>query len=235
MDNSGLTQSQEDYLETILDLVTSKKRATVSDIARRQGVAKPSVVKAIKKLRKMGLVKQEPYSDIALTEEGTELAERVRLRHDILLRFLSDFLGVNPEKAEADACLLEHSLSECTTDRLMAFVDLNSNSAIRVEKGVNFTPGSYFDRDTCDHSDKPFTKHNITLEELSVGQKGIIIKLNTKGKIRRRLQDLGLVKNVVVEVINTAPLNDPIDIKVKGFDLALRRNEAALIEVEVTE
>ena len=49
------------------------------------------------------------------------------------------------------------------------------------------------------------------------------------------MQDLGVVKNVVVYMLNTAPLNDPIDVKVKGYNLALRRDEAALIEVELTE
>lgn len=234
MERGDLTQSQEDYLETILDLVSTKKRATVSDIARRQGVAKPSVVKAIKKLRKMGLAKQEPYSDIALTEEGTELAKRVRLRHDILLHFLSGFLGVNREDAENDACLLEHHLSECTTERLIAFIELNKDNAVRVEKGVNFTPGSFIEREPCKYEEHNEMKASKTLDRLGVGQKGIVVALNAKGKIRRRLQDLGLVKNVVVEVVNTAPLNDPIDIKVKGFDLALRRDEAALIEVETT-
>ena len=235
MDRGELTQSQEDYLETILDLVNSNKRATVSDIARRQGVAKPSVVKAVKKLRLMGLVQQEPYSDIALTEQGTELAQRVRLRHDILVDFLSGFLGVNQMIAENDACLLEHNLSECTTERLIAFVHLNKDHAIRVEKGVNFVPGTFLDRETCGDSETAKTKVIRTLDELEIGQKGAVVTLNTKGKIRRRLQDLGVVKNVVVEVVNTAPLNDPIDIKVKGFDLALRRDEAALIEVEITE
>lgn len=235
MDGTELTQSQEDYLETILDLAKAKNRVTVSDIARRQGVAKPSVVKAIKKLSRMRLVKHEPYSDVELTDEGFELAKYVRLRHDILVDFLSGFLGVDQKQAEHDACLLEHSLSECTTERLMAFVHLNKDHAIRVEKGVNFEPGTFLDRNTCDDSITTKTKAIKTLDELNIGQKGTVVTLNTKGKIRRRLQDLGIVKNVAVEVVNTAPLNDPIDIKVKGFDLALRRDEAALIEVEITE
>ncbi len=100
---------------------------------------------------------------------------------------------------------------------------------------MNFVPGTFLDRETCGDSETAKTKVIRTLDELEIGQKGAVVTLNTKGKIRRRLQDLGVVKNVVVEVVNTAPLNDPIDIKVKGFDLALRRDEAALIEVEITE
>lgn len=73
------------------------------------------------------------------------------------------------------------------------------------------------------------------LSELEVGQRGIITAVNARRRLRRRLQDMGVIRNVEVEVVNTAPLGDPIDIKIKGFNLALRRNEAALVEVEVID
>jgi DtxR family Mn-dependent transcriptional regulator len=234
MDTLELTQSQEDYLETIYDLIQARGEATISRIARRLNVAKPSVVKAIKRLSDMGLVSHEPYGDVVLTKDGAGIAEAVRMRHDLLLRFLTDFLGVNRKRAEEDACLLEHNLSECATERLIAFIELNGENAVRVVKGENFEPGTFIDRDTCSHTELKGIKMFKDLDELKVGQKGKIVSLNAKGKIRRRLQDLGVVKGVEVEVVNTAPLNDPIDLKIKGFDLALRREEAALIEVEVT-
>ncbi|MCP4230123.1 MAG: DtxR family transcriptional regulator [bacterium] len=235
MDALELTQSQEDYLETIHDLIQARGEATISRIARRLDVAKPSVVKAIKRLSDMGLVSHKPYGDVVLTKDGADIAETVRMRHDILVKFLTNFLGVNQKRAEKDACLLEHNLSECTTERLIAFIELNDESAVRIVKGENFAPGTYIERDTCEGKDIKGIKMFKNLDELEVGQKGKIVSLNAKGKIRRRLQDFGVVKNVIVEVVNTAPLNDPIDLKIKGFDLALRRKEAALIEVEVTE
>jgi ferrous iron transport protein A len=73
-----------------------------------------------------------------------------------------------------------------------------------------------------------------TFDKLEVGQRGVVTTLKASGKLRRRLQDMGVVKNVELEVVNTAPLGDPIDVKVRGFDLALRRNEAAQIEVNIT-
>jgi ferrous iron transport protein A len=73
-----------------------------------------------------------------------------------------------------------------------------------------------------------------TLDRLDIGERGVVTAVRARGKLRRRLQDMGVVKDVEIEVVNAAPLGDPIDIKVRGFDLALRRGEAAQIEVGLT-
>lgn len=73
-----------------------------------------------------------------------------------------------------------------------------------------------------------------TLDKLAIGERAVVTAVKARGKLRRRLQDMGVVKNVEIEVVNAAPLGDPIDIKVRGFDLALRRAEAAQIEVGLT-
>ena len=71
-----------------------------------------------------------------------------------------------------------------------------------------------------------------TLDKLKPRQKGKIIALKGSGNIHRRLLDMGLVKGSFVEVVRVAPLEDPIDIKIKGYDLSLRKEEALNIVVE---
>lgn len=71
------------------------------------------------------------------------------------------------------------------------------------------------------------------LGELKKGDKGKIIKIGGKGPIHRRLLDMGLVAGSEVEIQRVAPLGDPMEIKVKGYNLSLRKEEAANIEVEV--
>ena len=71
------------------------------------------------------------------------------------------------------------------------------------------------------------------LSELKKGDKGKIIKIGGEGPIHRRLLDMGLVAGSEVELQRVAPLGDPIEIKVKGYNLSLRKEEAASIEVEV--
>ena len=71
------------------------------------------------------------------------------------------------------------------------------------------------------------------LNELKRGEKGKLIKIGGGGSIRRRLLDMGLVSGSEVEMERVAPLGDPIEIKVKGYNLSLRKEEAASIQVEV--
>jgi len=71
------------------------------------------------------------------------------------------------------------------------------------------------------------------LTELEPGEKGRIVKIGGKGGIHRRLLDMGLVSGSEVEMERVAPLGDPIEIKVKGYNLSLRKEEAASIQVEV--
>ena len=72
------------------------------------------------------------------------------------------------------------------------------------------------------------------LTELEPGEKGRIVKIGGKGSIHRRLLDMGLVSGSEVEMERVAPLGDPIEIKIKGYNLSLRKEEAASIQIEVT-
>jgi len=75
-----------------------------------------------------------------------------------------------------------------------------------------------------------------TLSQLKVGQKAIVKKLNINDRaIKRHLLDMGLTRGVEVEIRKIAPMGDPIDIKLRGYELALRKAELKQIEVEVVE
>ena len=73
----------------------------------------------------------------------------------------------------------------------------------------------------------------IPLEKLAIGQKGTIVSLSGKGQVKQRMMDMGLVPGSKVEIIRVAPLGDPIEINLKGYNLSLRRNEAKSVMVEV--
>ena len=72
-----------------------------------------------------------------------------------------------------------------------------------------------------------------SLSELKKGDRGRVVGVAGQGKISRRLMDMGLVAGSEVEVQRVAPLGDPIEIRVKGYNLTLRKQEAAGITVEV--
>ncbi|MCE1253997.1 MAG: FeoA domain-containing protein [Anaerolineae bacterium] len=78
------------------------------------------------------------------------------------------------------------------------------------------------------------TQH-VPLNKLRVGQRGIVVRVGGKGQIRQRMMDMGLVPGSEVKVVRVAPLGDPVEFTVKGYNLSLRKSESAEIQVEVLE
>lgn len=115
-----MTQSLEDYLETIYNLIVEHRIAQVRDIAKSLGVTMPSVVKAIRELMKLDLATHEPYGGVDLTAKGRRVAKSILARHKLLSNFLTK-LGVSQRMAERDACLMEHILSAETLDKIRLF------------------------------------------------------------------------------------------------------------------
>lgn len=71
----------------------------------------------------------------------------------------------------------------------------------------------------------------MTLNELEVGKTVKVVRINGKGAVKRRIMDMGLVKGTEVTVRKVAPLGDPIEVTVRGYELSIRKDEAAGIEV----
>lgn len=71
-----------------------------------------------------------------------------------------------------------------------------------------------------------------TLRDIKVGESGTVVKVYGEGAIRRRIMDMGITKGVTIYVRKVAPLGDPIEVKVRGYELSLRKEDAAQIEVK---
>lgn len=110
-------KSAEDYLEMILRLTEDKGYARSVDIAQGLSVSKPSVSVAMKQLREGGYIVMDKDNYISLTESGMEIAQRIYERHKVLTRVLT-LIGVSPDKAEEDACKVEHDISVDTFDAI---------------------------------------------------------------------------------------------------------------------
>ena len=112
-----LYASGEDYLETILILHRKMGMVRSVDVARHMGVSKPSVCHAVAVLQEGGFLAVDGDHFLHLTEQGRIIAEKIYERH----RFFTDRLieaGVDPKTAEADACRIEHVISDETFHRL---------------------------------------------------------------------------------------------------------------------
>ena len=111
--NEHLSHSLEDYLEAIVDLsggVNNPVRAV--DVANKLDVSKASVSKAVSTLKERGYAEQPYYGDITLTEKGFEYGSAIWHKHNLLFRFLTEVVGIDPETANYEACQMEHGISD---------------------------------------------------------------------------------------------------------------------------
>ena len=106
-----LSQSFEDYLESIYILETSGQKIKSVTIAKMLNVSKPAVTKAMNELFANNYVEKTPYSQIKLTKNGRTIAKNVYHRHTVIRDYLINELGVNKDIAEKDCCMIEHVIS----------------------------------------------------------------------------------------------------------------------------
>ncbi len=118
------TETAEDYVELIADLIDRQGEARVVDLATRFGVSHATVNKVIVRLNREGLVSNRKYRSLFLTEEGRALAIKCRERHQIVLNFLQA-IGVPEDIAELDAEGVEHHVSEETLKIFQSFIRKN--------------------------------------------------------------------------------------------------------------
>jgi DtxR family Mn-dependent transcriptional regulator len=242
----------EDYLEVIYELSDGGKGVRVKQIADRLGVSLPSVTSALKTLREAGLVNHERYRAVELTPQGRERADALIRRHDALVRFLTEILLIDVETAEQEACHMEHAIGPTTLQRLVNFLQ----SVQRCPRGDPRWLGRLHARwrgEPCDDPCEPCVlmlesplegvdaseggngealQGLMPLSSLGPGVRCIVRHVRGRGPNRRRLADMGICRGVPLEVEKVAPLGDPIDIKVRGYHLCLRKDEAARILVE---
>ena len=116
-------ESQEDYLEKILQISQKKESVHAIDIAREMSFSKPSVSVAMNKLRETGYIEINDKGEITLTESGRLIAEKTLEKHTILTRMLM-YLGVDEETAMEDACRMEHDISDKTWEAIKKHAEL---------------------------------------------------------------------------------------------------------------
>ncbi len=246
-----LSRSLEDYLEITYNLIKEKKIARIKEIAKKKDVKMASVVAALKKLDNLGMVKYEVGEFVEITPEGEKLAWKIHERHKLLSNFLTKVLLVGDEKADGDACAIEHYVSRETVERIVGFMEFIENCPFPGKEvltqfkrcyppsgeGEGFTSGCT--NEACElvlRQKRGFGRwgrRRRFLSDMVPGQRGKILQLRATSKIRQRLIDMGVLPGVELELIRRAPLGDPIEIKIKGYHLSLRNHEASSIRVSL--
>jgi DtxR family Mn-dependent transcriptional regulator len=123
MSNMELSASLEDYLEMIFFLSREDGKARPKDIAERMKVRAASVTGALKALAEKGLINYAPYASVTLTDEGRVIAGKIAVKHEALLHFFTQVLGIDGPEAEEFACSMEHTIPDHILQRFVRFAE----------------------------------------------------------------------------------------------------------------
>jgi DtxR family Mn-dependent transcriptional regulator len=239
----------EDYLEAIYHIAAEKGAARAKDIAKRLKVNSSSVTGALQALSRKALVNYAPYDVITLTQEGTRAALDVIRRHEVLRDFFVRVLHVEEAVADDGACKMEHSLPRPILERLTQYIDfLEACPRAGTEWLAQFGymcehPGRAADCERCTADCLEGIKSKRrrqgkrgtarTLTGLKPGEKARIVKVRGGQSTNKRISEMGVGPGNVIEVEEVGPDGDPMEIKVKGHHISLKKREMDGITVEV--
>jgi len=231
-----LTESLEDYLETIFRLLQKQKIARVRDIARIQNVKTSSVISALKRLAKEDLVDYKAREYVDLTESGRELAFKLYQRHTFLKRFLTDLLQVDHETAEKDACTLEHAISVSTLDRIASLseflsycpeVDADLISHFRDRWLMHLSSNGKHNDGECRHNKVNGTKK---LSSMGEGEGGFIARVTGNEECRLPLIRRGVLPGASIRII-TVREGGKYQVHIAGEEMDISGMQADCINV----
>ncbi|MCD4717684.1 MAG: metal-dependent transcriptional regulator [Desulfobacterales bacterium] len=245
-----LTASQEDYLEAIFHIASEKQAARAKDIAKRLKVNSSSVTGALRVLAEKGLVNYAPYDVITLTAEGKKIAKDVVRRHEVLRDFFVRVLRIDPVEADEGACKAEHAFPRSILDSLIKFVEFLDvcpragiswmeafraycEGGLNQEECIKCTFRALEDLKGKRRKDAEQGKTTLTLQELKPGQRGMIARIKARGEVRSRILGMDIRPGALVEIERLHPDTDQVEIKMRGYHLSLRKDDANKVIVEL--
>jgi DtxR family Mn-dependent transcriptional regulator len=213
------TAPVEDYLKAIYALERAGGSAATNDIAERLAIAPASVSGMIRRLADQGLLEHERYRGVRLTEEGRRVALRMIRRHRIIEAYLTQSLGYPWDRVHDEAERLEHAASDELVDRMAAALG---------------------DPDFDPHGDPIPTRDGVidervhrTLDQLPLGERSRVASVSDRDGARLRyLGELGLTPGEEVEVVERAPFDGPLSVRVRGAIRQIGRGLASIVRVE---
>lgn len=217
----NLSPQIEDYLKNIYLLQTQYPQVPTTALAERLGVSAPSVTAMVRRLAQMGLLEHRRYKGVRLTSNGEAIALKVIRAHRLWELYLVEALDLPWDQAHIEAERLEHTLSNTLADRL----------------------DEVLDHPTTDPHGHPIPSRNgqmpllagTALAELVPGERGMILQIrDDTPELLRYLGDLGIYPGESIAILEVAPFNGPIHIRV-GKEICVLGQEVAKKVIVDTE
>lgn len=217
---SDVSAAAQDYLREIYTLQDGAERVTTSSLARRMGVAPPSATAMIKKLARLGLAEHAPYRGVRLTPAGERIALELLRHHRLLELYLANVFDFGIDAVHAEADRLEHVLSEA----LEARIDESLGSPTHDPHGDPIPDGAL----------KVEPARMRPLTTLEIGHEAIVARVpDGDAELLRYLADIQLVPGRPVTIVQVAPFQGPLTVRIGGRDVAIANELAARIGVSI--
>jgi len=245
-----LSESQQDYLKIVLDLIKEKKVARIKEIAQRKGVSMPSVTEAMRKLSNDGFVQYSAREFVELTPTGEIAAHRLYSKNLFLKSFFIDVLGIENGIAEKEACELEHHLSMTTLDRLILLYQFLSEckkndqltlnlfkTCVRSAEGMSEIDSeckACFVASNFPHRLGQTTVHTL-LSKLNRGQKGQVVMLGPDTDLRQKIIEKGLLPGSTFVLEELGDADHPYRLLGDGCLVEVSTSAANIIEVAIEQ
>jgi len=240
--DAEMSSSLEDYLESIYLLVQEQGFARVKDVARARDVKAASVSIALRRLAELDLVRYERREYIALTPAGEKAGRRVFSRHRLLSRFFEEVLKLDAQAASAQACAMEHILTDQAMDGMARFLEFLGTCPAVIESfrlcpAISKHKASRGEHlpEWCSHCSKKKGVSTMSLADVKPGRRAVVTKIGAGGALRQRLLDMGVLPETPIDIERVGLGGDPFWVRCQGARLALRRSEAQSILVRPGE
>jgi DtxR family transcriptional regulator, Mn-dependent transcriptional regulator len=213
--------SQEDYLSEIYKNEDSNSQIKANLIAEKLQISNAAVTDMLKKLKREGHIKYEPYRGVELTSQGREYARHMVRRHRIWEIFLHQIVGLPWDKVHDEAHHLEHSGSDELINKM--------------EEMLNFPEfDPHGDPIPSKNGIVPKQKRNVALTSLKQNQKGIVIRVNDfDSKFLSYLSKIGIELSKEIEVCEVLNFDKSLLVKIDNKEINLSHTIAANIFVEI--
>lgn len=217
----GLSQSVEDYLKVIYVLESEGEGTTTTNIANALDVSSASVTNMLKRLAKMNLLEYESYKGAKLTDAGNKIALEILRHHRLLELYLKEVMGYSWDEVHDEAEKLEHHISEQFEDRIAELLNHPTHDP---------------------HGDPIPSKDGImpTMAQLSISEAEkntpyIIGRVKDQDpELLRYLEKIGVLPGSKIEVIEKAPFDGPVKIRLED-NVEQMLGQAVASEVYVVE
>jgi len=195
------TEAVEDYLKTIYLVETERGEVTTVELAARMEISAPSVTGMLKRLAELKLVKHEPYHGVVLTAAGRKIALEVIRHHRLLELYLAEALGYSWDKVHAEAEKLEHHISEEFEDKIAALLG---------------NPVTDPHGDPIPAKDGTIPPQNtVRLPDADDGESVLVTRVTAQNAEQLTyLGSLGIRPDVSVTIVNKAPFDGPVHLRV---------------------